>query len=69
MQWADGTFLLWYQDRVLWSPVEVGKLLRLEAIGGDHAVEPSDVFSFAIEDQAEILIYNPLIQRRLVSHN
>lgn len=69
MQWADRTFLLWYQDRVLWSPVESVKLLWLKAISGNHAIEPSDVFSFAVEDQAEILIYNPLIQRRLVSHN
>jgi hypothetical protein len=69
VQWANGAFLLWYQDRVLWSPVEGVKLLRLKAIGSDHAVEPCDVFSFTVEDQAEILIYNPLIQRRLVSHN
>jgi hypothetical protein len=69
MQWADGTFLLWYQDRVLWSPLKIKKLFRLETISGNHTVEPSNVFSFAVEDQAEILIYNPLIQGRLVSHN
>jgi len=68
MQWAYVSFLGADRYGVIGTPIKTTQLFWLEAISGDHAIEPGDCFCLSVGDQSEILIHDPLIQGRLVSH-
>jgi len=64
MQWANVTFLGGDVDRIICAPLKTRQLIRIQAIGGDHAVKPRHILGFAMGSQLEVLIHNPLVNRR-----
>jgi hypothetical protein len=69
MERANGSFPARNENAVVWTPLKTCELFWLDAIGGNHAVKPANITVLASGGQVEVLVNNPLINRRLMGHD